>query len=46
VEEVNREPAIVVRGEGRAYLVVTIEVEAQRIRSVRIIANPDKLAHV
>ncbi len=46
VEDVNREPAIVIRGEERAYLVITIEVEAQRIRSVRIIANPDKLAHV
>jgi RNA polymerase sigma-70 factor, ECF subfamily len=44
--EVNREPAIVIRGDDRAYLVLTIEVEAQRIHTVRIIANPEKLMHV
>jgi RNA polymerase sigma-70 factor (ECF subfamily) len=46
VEEVNREPSIVIRGEDRAYLVLTIEVEALRIRTVRIIVNPEKLTHV
>ncbi len=46
VEEVNGEPAVVVRGEGRAYFVLTIEVSAQRIHTVRIVANPEKLAHV
>lgn len=44
--EVNHEAAIVIRGDDRAYLVLTIEVEAQRIHTVRIIANPDKLMHV
>lgn len=44
--EVNREAAIVIRDDERAYLVLTIEVEAQRIRTIRIIANPDKLMHV
>jgi RNA polymerase sigma-70 factor, ECF subfamily len=46
VEEVNGEPALVVRDAGRAYFVLTIEVWAQRIHSVRIVANPEKLAHV
>jgi RNA polymerase sigma-70 factor (ECF subfamily) len=46
VEEVNGEPAVVVRGEGRAYFVLTIEVSAQRIHTVRIVANPEKLARV
>jgi RNA polymerase sigma-70 factor (ECF subfamily) len=46
VADVNGEPAMVIRGDDRAYLVLTIEVEAQRIRTVRIVANPDKLAHV
>lgn len=43
---VNRQPAIVIRDDDRAYLVLTIEVEAERIRTVRIVANPEKLAHV
>ena len=46
VEEVNGEPALVIRDAGRAYFVLTIEVWAQQIHSVRIVANPDKLAHV
>ena len=44
--EVNGQPALIIRAGDRAYLVLTIEVEAQRIRTVRIIANPEKLAHV
>jgi RNA polymerase sigma-70 factor, ECF subfamily len=44
--EVNRQPALIVRANDRAYLVLTIEVEAQRIQTIRIIANPEKLAHL
>ncbi len=44
--EVNREPAIVIRDDDRVYLVLTIEVETQRIQTIRIIANPEKLMHV
>lgn len=44
--DVNRERAIVIRGDERAYLVLTIEVEGQRVRTVRIVANPEKLARV
>jgi len=46
VAEVNGQPALVIRGDDRAYLVLTVEVEAQRIRTVRIVANPEKLTHV
>jgi RNA polymerase sigma-70 factor, ECF subfamily len=46
VAETNGEPALVIRQQQRAYLVLTIEVQAQRIRAVRIVANPEKLAHV
>lgn len=46
VAQVNGQPAIVIRGDERAYLVVAIEVEEQRIRTVRIVANPEKLARV
>ena len=44
--EINRQPAMVIRGVDRVYLVLTIEVEAQRITTVRIVANPEKLARV
>ncbi len=44
--EVNRQPALIIRSGDRAYLVLTIEVEAQGICTVRIVANPEKLAHV
>jgi RNA polymerase sigma-70 factor (ECF subfamily) len=45
-EQVNGEPALVFRGPDRALLVLTIELEGQKIRAVRIVANPEKLAHV
>jgi RNA polymerase sigma-70 factor, ECF subfamily len=44
--EVNGQPAIVIRADDRAFAVLTIEVEAGHIQTIRIIANPDKLAHV
>jgi RNA polymerase sigma-70 factor (ECF subfamily) len=46
VADINRQPAIVIRGADRVYLVLTIEVEVHTIRAVRIVANPEKLAHV
>ncbi len=44
--EVNRQPALIIRAGDRAFAVMTIEVDAQRIRTIRIVANPEKLAHV
>jgi RNA polymerase sigma-70 factor (ECF subfamily) len=44
--EVNGQPALVTRAGNRAYGVLTIEVEAQQIGTIRIVANPEKLAHV
>jgi RNA polymerase sigma-70 factor (ECF subfamily) len=46
LHEVNGQPALIVRGDDRAFIVLTIEVEAQCIQTIRIIANPEKLAHV
>ena len=43
---VNGQLALIFRGDDRAYLVLAIEVEAQQIRTIRIVANPEKLAHV
>jgi RNA polymerase sigma-70 factor (ECF subfamily) len=44
--EVNGQPALITRSGDRAFAVLTIDVEAQQIRSIRFVANPDKLAHV
>jgi len=44
--EVNRQPALIIRASDRTFSVLTIEVEAQQIRIIRIVANPEKLAHV
>jgi RNA polymerase sigma-70 factor (ECF subfamily) len=46
IAEVNGQPALIVRTGDRAYLVLTIEVEGQQIRAIRIVANPEKLARV
>ena len=44
--EVNGQPALITRSGDRAFAVLTIDVEAQLIRAIRFVANPDKLAHV
>jgi RNA polymerase sigma-70 factor (ECF subfamily) len=44
--DVNFQPAAIFRVDGRPVVVLTIEVEAQHIRAVRVVANPEKLAHV
>jgi RNA polymerase sigma-70 factor, ECF subfamily len=44
--QVNGQPGLIIRVADRAYRVMTIEVEAQRIRTIRIMANPEKLARV
>jgi RNA polymerase sigma-70 factor, ECF subfamily len=44
--EVNGQPGLIIRVGERASRVMTIEVEAQQIRAIRIIANPEKLARI
>jgi RNA polymerase sigma-70 factor (ECF subfamily) len=44
--EVNGQPAVIIRAGGQVFSVVTIEVEAEHIRAIYVIANPEKLAHV
>jgi RNA polymerase sigma-70 factor, ECF subfamily len=46
IVEVNGQAATVFRAGGQAFLVLAIEVEAGRIQTVRLMANPEKLAHV
>jgi RNA polymerase sigma-70 factor, ECF subfamily len=44
--EVNGQPALITRSGNRAFAVLTIDVEAQQIKTIRFVANPDKLAHI
>jgi RNA polymerase sigma-70 factor, ECF subfamily len=46
IAQVNHQPALIMRAGERAFLVLAIEVEAQRIRTIRVVANPEKLARV
>ena len=46
LEKVNGQTAMVVRTDGQAFAVLTIEVEQGQIQAIRIIANPEKLARV
>jgi RNA polymerase sigma-70 factor (ECF subfamily) len=46
LSEVNYQPAIIARAAGQALVVFTIEVEAGQVKTVRFLANPDKLAHL
>jgi RNA polymerase sigma-70 factor, ECF subfamily len=44
--EVNGQAAIIIRTGGQTLFVLSIEVEAERITAIRIIANPEKLARI
>ena len=44
--EVNGQLAVLIYFGDQLVSVLTIEVEGEKIRAVRVIANPDKLAHV
>ena len=46
IAAVNGEPAMIVRAGSQALFVLTIEVEAEHIRAIRIIADPEKLTQI
>jgi RNA polymerase sigma-70 factor, ECF subfamily len=46
LQEVNGQAAIVVRDGEQAFCVLAIDVEDGQVQTVRIIANPEKLARV
>jgi RNA polymerase sigma-70 factor, ECF subfamily len=45
-EEVNAEAALVIYVDDQPFVVLTIEAEQSQIQTIRILANPEKLAHV
>jgi RNA polymerase sigma-70 factor, ECF subfamily len=46
IAEVNGQPATIFRKDGKAFLVLAIEIDAGRIQTVRLMANPEKLSHL
>jgi RNA polymerase sigma-70 factor (ECF subfamily) len=44
--EVNGQEALIMRADGQVLFVLTIEVEAEQIQAIHVIANPEKLARV
>lgn len=44
--EVNGQGAVIIRVGGEVFSVLMVEVEAARIRTIYVIANPDKLVRV
>jgi RNA polymerase sigma-70 factor (ECF subfamily) len=44
--EVNGQPALVTRAGERAFAVLSIDVEAEQIKAIRFVANPEKLSRV
>lgn len=45
IEDVNSEPALVLRLGARLESVFVLSVEDERISAIRVVRNPDKLAH-
>ena len=44
--EVNGQTALIIRTGDQVFSVLTIDVEAEQIQAIRIIANPEKLARL
>ncbi|HEU0001557.1 MAG TPA: RNA polymerase sigma-70 factor [Ktedonobacteraceae bacterium] len=44
--EVNGQTALIVRTDGRAFAVLSVEVVAEHIQTIYVIANPEKLTQV
>jgi RNA polymerase sigma-70 factor, ECF subfamily len=44
--EANGQPTVIIRAGGQVFSVLTIDVEAEHIRAIHVIANPEKLARV
>ena len=46
IAEVNGRPAVIIRVGGQAFSVITIDVAAEHIRAIHVIANPEKLVRI
>lgn len=46
IAEVNGQPAMLMYSGDHVFLVLTVDVEADRIQTIRVIGNPEKLAGI
>jgi RNA polymerase sigma-70 factor (ECF subfamily) len=46
IASVNGQPGIILREDGAPLVVMSFDLEDERIRTLRLIANPDKLSHI
>jgi len=46
IEDVNAEPALIVRVAGRLESIFVLSIDGGRVTAVRVVRNPDKLAHI
>jgi RNA polymerase sigma-70 factor, ECF subfamily len=46
IEEVNFEPALILRVGGRPESVFVLSIDHEAITGIRVVRNPDKLAHI
>jgi RNA polymerase sigma-70 factor (ECF subfamily) len=46
LEDINAEPAVVIRARGRLESIFILSIEDGRISEIRVIRNPDKLARI
>jgi RNA polymerase sigma-70 factor (ECF subfamily) len=46
LEEVNGQPALIIRANGQVFSVLIIDVEQGHIQTIRVLANPEKLARI
>ena len=46
IQEVNAEPAIVVRVAGRLESIFVLSIEDDTVSGIRVVRNPDNLAHI
>jgi RNA polymerase sigma-70 factor, ECF subfamily len=46
MEEVNFEPALILRVAGRLESIFVLAIEGDTISGIRVVRNPDKLAHI
>jgi RNA polymerase sigma-70 factor (ECF subfamily) len=46
IEDVNSEPALILRVDGRLESVFVLSIEGETVSGIRVVRNPDKLAHI
>jgi RNA polymerase sigma-70 factor (ECF subfamily) len=46
IVDVNSEPAVVLRSDGRLESILVLSTDGERVSAIRVIRNPDKLAHI